>query len=255
MNEEEELLLLNSNFVNIRRDEAMNRLSVHLRGNFPAPEEISTEIATLYALAEEYDSVIIFINSDGGQLKTLVELMSVFNLYKTKITVASGSVSSAGFILWGLGDIRVVQKYTSLMAHRESYSLYGKTDQQRDYVDHLDNLYNSMYSDLIGQLLTKEELEMAKRSEVFFTSNELIKRGVAMGWADFVERDLMEAETSAIMTIGNKTFMPIPDDDGNVTLAHVSLDIVDVYPYNYVMYHMDHSEEEDALDPKDLNFK
>lgn len=253
MGEEEELLLLNSNFVTIRRDEAMDRLSVHLRGNFPAPEDISTEIATLYALAEDFDSVIIFINSDGGQLKTLVELMSVFNLYKTKITVASGSVSSAGFILWGLGDIRVVQKYTSLMAHREAYSLYGKTDQQRDYVDHLDNLYNRMYSDLIGDLLTEEELQMAKRSEVFFSADELVNREVAVFWEDFVKRDLMQVDTSAIMTIGNKMFMPIPDDSGEMFLAHIDIDIKDVYPYNHVMYYMDHSEEEDAVEPTESN--
>lgn len=254
MDEElEELLATTSkNFINIRRDETMDRLSVHVRGKFPSPEEISTEIATIYALAEEFDSVIIFINSEGGQLRTLVELMSAFNLFKTKITVGSGSVASAGFILWSLGDIRVVQKYTSFMAHREAYSLYGKTDQQRDYVDHLDNLYNRMYNDLIGDLLTEDELQMAKRSEVFFSSDQLVDREAAMAWEEFVKRDLMQADTSAIMTIGEKTFMPVPSDDGEMVLAHVNLDIVDVYPYNYVMYYMDHSGGNDALDPKAL---
>jgi len=247
---EEDLLLINNKFITIRADDAMMRVSVHIRGEFPDPASISEELAMLYALSSEYQSIVIFINSPGGRVDSLAEILNVFELYESVITVGTGVVGSAAFNLWASGDIRVVQKYASMMAHRESYAIHVKTDQQKDYAEHASAVYGKLHSDLLSCILTEDELEFSKRSEVFLSTEELISRGVAISWENFVERDLTQFDKSDMLYIDDRIFIPMRSDDGDSCLAEVTVDIVDVYPYNDVIYKHVHEEKENALEEK-----
>lgn len=164
-----------------------NRIEVHIRGEILSPEHYNDSFITLYAVAETYDQCLVYINTPGGCASTLTEFLAVLDKFKTVVTVGSGIVASAGFTIWCRGDIRVVQKYTSMMAHRESYGSHAKTAQMLEQAKHIDDVYGLMMRDICGDILTPEELKKAEFTEVNFTADEMIRRKKAISWNQFIE--------------------------------------------------------------------
>lgn len=177
-----------------------NRIELHLRGEFPSPEKVADEIATLYQYSEEYSTLLIYINSPGGHLNTLIELMTATKKFSNVITVGGGEIASAGFILWCSGDIRVIQPYTMVMAHRESYGNSGKTDQHLSQAEHVDSIGRRIIEEICGSVLTNEEIERCKLTEVYFSDTTLIDRGACISWDQFVENDVTPVEWNMYFT-------------------------------------------------------
>jgi ATP-dependent protease ClpP protease subunit len=169
-------------------------LEVHLRGEFREPSECTEELSILYKLANEYKVAHFYINSPGGSVSLLTELLSIIDQFETSVTVATGMVASAGFSLWCRGDIRVIQQNAFLMSHRESYFAgVDKTINHLDAAEYMERIGSEMMVDVCGDVLTDEEIERSKVRQVYFTANELISRGVAISWKQFVTRtDLKE---------------------------------------------------------------
>lgn len=203
---------------------AKTRVEVHIRGPFVAPNVVSSQIATIYELAETYDTVLIYINSPGGCVDTLAEMLSAFAQYKTVITVACGQVASAGFFLWCSGHIRVVQKYTVLMAHRESYQFAGKTQQHVEFGNFTEKLCGAMIQDLCGEVLTSDEMDTIRLTEVFLSDKDMIDRGFAITWKQFMEKDSITLNVYSGTTIDGVHYTLEGDtainDDGQVYLLN-----------------------------------
>lgn len=230
-NEDEEGVMLDtSSLILITTNPLKNRVEVHIRGPFVPPHMVSTQIATLYDMANQYDTVLVYINSPGGTLDTLTELLGAFSLFTTVITVAAGSAGSAGFFLWASGHIRVVQKYTVLMAHRESYRFDGKTDQHIEMGVFTNKICGSMIEDLCGDMLTDEEKHRIKTTEVFLSDQDMIDRKKAITWSQFVARDNFQPEYRTVMTL-NETEFELDGDcaiDNNGNVYNISELIYDV---------------------------
>lgn len=171
-------------------NEAHQRVELHIRGELQPPEWYDDALVHLYALSEEHDQILIYINTPGGSVATLVEILSILEKFKYVVTVATGVVASAGFTIWCRGNARIVQKYSSLMAHRESYGSHAKTAQMMELAKHIDETYKSMMLELAGSILTPKELEKVEYTEVYLTGDELIKRKVAIPWTDFIQKEV-----------------------------------------------------------------
>lgn len=241
--EDGEGVLDTNSLILVTVNQRKNRVEVHIRGPFVPPHMVSTQIATLYEMAEQYDTVLIYINSPGGSVDTLTELLSAFGRFETIITVAAGRVSSAGFFLWSAGHIRVVQKYTVLMAHRESYHFDGKTDQHIDFGVFTNKICGSMIEDLCGHLLTDDEKVRIKTTEVFLSDQDMIDRNKAITWSQFISRDNFQPEYHTIMTLDGVDYTveedSAIDEDGNVyNIAELIYDIPEK-----TVYRIDSSEE------------
>lgn len=201
-NNEEVLPLLNlqNHSFSVAENTNHNRIELHLRGEFPSPEKVADEISTLYQYSEQYGTLLIYINSPGGHLNTLIELLSAIEKFDNVITVGCGDVASAGFILWCSGDVRVVQPYTMFMAHRESYGNIGKTDQHIEHAKHINEIGTRIIEDKCGNVLTDEELERCKYTEVFFSDESLLDREVCISWEQFVVNDTEPVEWNMYFT-------------------------------------------------------
>lgn len=178
-----------------------NRIELNIRGEIPGPEKVADEIATLYQYAEEYGTLLIYINTPGGGLNTLIEILSAVNKFDCVITVGCGEVASAGFILWCSGDIRVVQPYTMFMAHRESYGgAIGKTDQHIEHAAHINQIGTRIITETCGDVLTENEIERCKYTEVFFSDQDVLEREACISWETFIVNDTTPIEWNVYFT-------------------------------------------------------
>ena len=197
--------LQTESFFQLVINERHSRAELHIRGSFPSPQDIGDVITDLYHQSENYSTLAIFINSPGGDATTLAEILSAINSYEYIITIGAGQIASAGFFLWCRGDLRVAQAYSSYMAHRESYGGFGmKTDQHIDLANHTNEIYGRMIKEMCDGVLTDEELEKCRYTEVFLSGEELVARDVAISWEDFHRRDTTPVVYSTVVSIGDE---------------------------------------------------
>ena len=138
---QQEMLMMVPQFMTICVNENEGVVELHLRGDFTSPRENTQELAQLHAMSSEFETIRVFINSDGGNVHTMVDIMSVLKMFPTVVTIGVGCIASCGFMLWCAGDIRVIQPHTLVMAHRESYTLSGTTKNHKVVSSHSDILY------------------------------------------------------------------------------------------------------------------
>lgn len=89
-------------------------------------------------------------------------------------------------MLWTMGDIRVVTDYSMYMAHRESYGMYGKTSEHRDAAATFGKVYEEMFEQCFGDLLTDKEKNIAERSETWISYKDLLDRPGVISYDDYI---------------------------------------------------------------------
>ena len=234
----------------VRKDD---RLQVNVRGEFPSPETCTQELATIYAMADEYCTVEVIINSPGGYVSTLAELISALREYGTVITIATGNVASAGFSLWAIGDIRVIQDFCWMMAHRESYGHFGKTGNHKDLAAYNDELFGDMLEQCCSDVLTPDQIETAKHTEVYVKATTLIETGKAIRWQEYRARQEAEVQTMPMVIFGGRMF--ILEDDGMMRpVKDISVG-EETYTQSEVRYLMEFEpdDEDDEMDDEEYD--
>lgn len=197
--------------------ENRGRIELYLRGIFGDPRDSTNELIALEKLSEEYDTLLIHINSFGGNSSLMTELINIAKKFPNIITIGAGDVASAGAVLWSIGDVRVLTEYTSVMYHRESYFFGGKTDQHLEYATHNNALYLRMIDELCGHILTPTERDRAKVTEVYFTDTDLIERGAAITYEQFIKFDSIVYDVKPLVMIDGYVF--IKNDGGSMTVV------------------------------------
>jgi ATP-dependent protease ClpP protease subunit len=174
--------------ISIQENKNDSILKLYIHGEIDEPENYTNELMTLHNLSDKYNTLEIIINSPGGSVNTFVELYSIIKKFPFVVTIGMGEIASAGFMLWSLGNIKVVSKFSVYMAHRESYGYWGKTEEH----EHLAKTYNANYRELFdecfSEILNNEEKELSKVSEVWIPYNELIKRKIAISYEQYLDK-------------------------------------------------------------------
>lgn len=209
--------------IQIAEDKERNLVIMKIYGGIEEPEEYIEELARLEILSNIYDVLEITLNSPGGSLNTTVDIVSIIKKFKYVATIGKGEVASAAFMLWTMGNVRVVTEYSMYMAHRESYGMYGKTSEHRDAAKAFGVVYEEMFEDCFGDLLTEEEKLIAERSEAWLSYKDLLKRDRVISFENylkpvnpysigeiFITQDekifMFDAETEAFRNIESLTF-------------------------------------------------
>lgn len=198
--------------ITIMQNDEKNRVEMYIRGELPPPQVVSVELMTLDKLASSFSTLVVYINTPGGSGDTMTELLSIMKRYKTVITVSCGQAASAGFIIWCAGHVRVVQEYSVLMAHRESYRMQGKTEQHLSVALFNQKNFSRLLSSVCGHVLSEAEQETAKITEVFLLAEDAINRKVAISWEDFIGRDNRELETVTYVMLDDKTYQLLDEN-------------------------------------------
>lgn len=172
--------------IQVLEDKDRNLAVLKIYGTIESPEEYIEELSSLEFLSKKYSVLEITLNSPGGSLNTTVDIVSVINNFECIITIGKGEVASAAFMLWTMGDIRIVTDYSMYMAHRESYGMYGKTSEHRDAAEIFGRVYEEMFEDCFGDLLTEKEKIIAERSETWISYKDLLDRNRVISYDTYI---------------------------------------------------------------------
>jgi ATP-dependent protease ClpP protease subunit len=206
----------------------------YIRGEFVEAELCADELTELVAMAESHSEIVMTINSPGGDVSTMLELIEILKMYGSATTIAVGELQSAAFILWMCGDVRVVSPYTSCMIHREGFGFHGKTNAHLDNASHLDRLYGAMLVDLVGAALTPSELEKAKYAEVYFTPDDLIERNIAI--SSDVYNSSQSVVESQLVVYDGRIFLRRADNGKLNLIKKLDIDFDTLYTESAVRY-------------------
>lgn len=193
--------------IQIAEDKERNLVIMKIYGGIEEPEEYIEELARLEILSNTYDVLEITLNSPGGSLNTTVDIVSIIKKFKYVATIGKGEVASAAFMLWTMGNVRVVTEYSMYMAHRESYGMYGKTSEHRDAAKAFGMVYEEMFEDCFGDLLTEEEKLIAERSEAWLSYKDLLKRDRVISFENYLEPVNPYSISEIFITQDAKMFM------------------------------------------------
>ncbi len=193
--------------IQLAEDKERNLVVLKIYGAIEEPEEYIEELARLEILSNTYDVLEITLNSPGGSLNTTVDIVSIIRKFKYVATIGKGEVASAAFMLWTMGNVRVVTEYSMYMAHRESYGMYGKTSEHRDAAKAFGLVYEEMFEDCFGDLLTDEEKLIAERSEAWLSYKDLLQRERVISFDDYLEPVNPYSISEIFITQDGKMFM------------------------------------------------
>lgn len=172
--------------IQVSEDSERGLAILKIYGSIDEPEEYIEELSKLDLLSKKFDVLEITLNSPGGNLNTTVDITSIINKFNYIVTIGKGEVASAAFMLWTMGDIRVVTSYSMYMAHRESYGMYGKTSEHRDAAVTFGKVYEEMFEQCFGDLLTDNEKNIAERSETWISYKDLLDRPGVISYDDYI---------------------------------------------------------------------
>lgn len=222
---------------NIQISEDADREIVVLRiyGNIEEPEEYIEELAKLNNLSKKYDVLEIILNSPGGSINTTVDLASIISQFSYVVTIGKGEIASAAFMIWTMGDVRVVTNYSMYMAHRESYGMYGKTSEHRDAAKTFGKVYEEMFKECFDDILTDQEKIISERSEAWISYSDLLKRPRVISYDEYINPKNPYSIMDMYVTDDNKTFIYDKELDSYVSVTMIMGDEVvsDMTEYLY----------------------
>jgi ATP-dependent protease ClpP protease subunit len=210
--------------IQVTEDPERSLAILRIYGQIEEPEEYIEEIAKLDSLSKKYDVLEITLNSPGGSLNTTVDLASIINHFSYVVTIGKGEIASAAFMIWTMGDIKVVTDYSMYMAHRESYGMYGKTSEHRDAANTFGKVYEEMFTDCFADILTNEEKAIADRSEAWISYKDLMERPGVISYDSYVHPKNPYSIMDLYATQDGKTFIY---DEGSDSYVSVTLKVGD----------------------------
>ena len=199
--------------IQVSEDSERGLAILKIYGLIDEPEEYIEELSKLDLLSKKFDVLEITLNSPGGNLNTTVDIASIITKFNYIVTIGKGEIASAAFMLWTMGDIRVVTSYSMYMAHRESYGMYGKTSEHRDAAVTFGKVYEEMFEQCFGDLLTDKEKNIAERSETWISYKDLLDRPGVISYDDYIAPKNPYSISELYTNEDGKMFMYDPEND------------------------------------------
>lgn len=137
--------------------------------------------------ANKTKEVHVWINSQGGDCSTLMLIDQQLDEFEYVVTIGTGEIDSAGFMLWLKGDERYLSPKTFCMYHGLSTGSFGKADEMKEFGSFIER-YQTLFEETARGILTDKEIERGRYTQVWLLGGELIERGVAIPFSKFSER-------------------------------------------------------------------
>lgn len=133
----------------------------------------------------------ILISSVGGDVENLILILQQVLQYNHRVTVCCGAALSAGFILWATGHEKYVSPYSELMYHTIYSGYAGKGVELTNYGNHIERLTSKLMEAVNMQdLISEEDLQKGKSTEVWYTGEDFINSGKALDYSEYVKREI-----------------------------------------------------------------
>jgi len=134
--------------------------------------------------------VHVFVGSFGGEVVALNMILQQLLTYHHRVGINLGTACSCGWMLLFACQERYVSTFSQAMYHDISCLCTGKhSEMQRNAA-----FMNRWQKELLKctdteKVLTKQEMKLAQTSEVWFTGSELIERGAAKDYSEYLARE------------------------------------------------------------------
>lgn len=148
-----------------------------LYGIIGEPEEHIDLIETLDQCGEN-DIVYVYINTLGGSLDGCISIIHAFRRSKgTIVTVADGSVASAGTMIFLASKNKIVFPYSYFMFHDASGGTGTKINEVLKDAKATSRLIKQMCLDLYYPYFTKREIEsILEGKDYHLSAHEMVER-------------------------------------------------------------------------------
>lgn len=179
-----------------------NTATIHhfyLYGRISNKIEEYADLINVLKTASEHDTVIIYINSEGGVLRMALQIAnSMLNSRARVITSLDGEAMSAATIIFLAGHEHVINPHCSFMIHFYSAGAYGKGHELLSRVTFDNDSTEKLMRDMYKHILTDEEIEsVVSGGDIYMDSDELIERlGANAKLPEDISESVVEATKS-----------------------------------------------------------
>lgn len=143
-------------------------------------EEVDKYIDMIHVLktAEQHDTIFIYLNTEGGYLKTAVQIMSAIRQSNaTVITCLEGEVCSAGTMIFLAADKYLVSPNCTFMIHNYSGGVAGKGNEIAAQANYRGEYANQLMRDVYKDFLTEDEIKsVIEGKDMWLNSDQVIDR-------------------------------------------------------------------------------
>lgn len=149
----------------------------YIVGDIKEPDAYLEMMQTLKS-ADPQDTVFIYLNTNGGNLYTTIQIMAaIANSHAKVVTCLEGQVCSAGTFIFLKGDAKIVNPHSTFMIHNYSQTTSGKGNEVVSHINFMKEYFNKLANDVYKDFLTESEIAVVvDGNDLWMDSHEVIKR-------------------------------------------------------------------------------
>ena len=148
-----------------------------------------TDVITDMREGDREMEVHVFIGSFGGEVAALNMILQQLLTYNYRVGINLGTACSCGWMLFFACQERYVSPFSQAMYHDISSLCMGKHSEMQRSAEFMNRWQKELLKCTdTEKFLTKKEMELAQTSEVWFTGRELIERGAARDYTEYLSR-------------------------------------------------------------------
>ena len=201
-----------------------------------------TDIILDMRAGDKSKEVHVFIGSFGGEVAALNMILQQLLTYDYRVGINLGTACSCGWMLLFACQERYVSPFSQAMYHDISHVAFGKHSEIQRSAEHSNKWQQELLKATdAAKVLTEKEIELGKTSEVWFTGAELIKRGAARDYNEYLQRPMPYA-SGMLYIVNDKHFLRSMQGWYEVTV-----DESKILSYSEIRKYLDEQTESDDL--------
>lgn len=155
----------------------VNIYHFYLSGEIKEAKEY-IELLNILKTAETHDTIIIYINSEGGDLFTTIQIIAAIEKSNASvITSLDGCAYSAATMIFLAGKSHLVSPYSSFMIHNYSGAMAGKGHEISSQIKFTDSFVKSFINKIYKNFLTAKEIsDIIDGKDLWMDSEEVERR-------------------------------------------------------------------------------
>ena len=163
----------------LRHDIAAAEFHYYLSGAVGPAEDYVDLLDLLYG-GRPNDTVYIHLNTPGGSLDTTLQILNAINTSASQVvTVADGSVASAGTLILFSGDGIMINPFSYAMLHDGAEGLIGKLSENLKQAQFSSRFVRELCHHVYQPFFTEEEVDsILDGKDMWLTATELNERAV-----------------------------------------------------------------------------
>lgn len=188
-------------------------------GSFRCGSALLTDIIMDMRDGNKAKEVHVFVGSFGGEVAALNMILQQLLTYEYRVGINLGTACSCGWMLLFACQERYVSPFSQAMYHDISCICGGKHSELKLNAEFMGRWQDELLKITdTTKVLTEKELELGRTSEVWLTGQQLIERGAAKDYNEYLTRSIPQPLLQCCPG-GDRLFCKFPDGWHEVDLG------------------------------------